>query len=234
MTDLAETVARLARRVDALEAENAELREELGARPREQRFDLRGLLRLGGAAAAVGAGAVLMRPGAASATTATMSYGADNNAATSGTGLTSTNSTDTLHLSNSGSGAALNASISGTTNTNDVIHATNASTDPNSSAVYGEMTDTSATGYGVVGLGFEGAGVMGSSGGGGPGVLGIAGSAQAVIAYGPDGNSSPALEAEHDGDGIAMYAHIEKSTSAARAVYGRTIGTQNAVLRHRS
>jgi hypothetical protein len=222
----------LARRVDALEAENAELRRRLdanvepaGAAAAPRRFDRRTMLRFGGAAAAAGAGNVLLRPDAAGATTAAMTFGSENNAGATGTGLTSSNGTDTLHVTNSGTGAVINANLTATNNAHAAIHALNASTDPNSSAVYGEMTDPAATGNGVVGLAFTGAGVMGSSGGTGPGILGIAGDAQAVVAWASDNNSAPALEAEHDGDGHGVYSHLESDTNASAALRGKTLGT---------
>jgi hypothetical protein len=156
---------RLARRVDALEVENAELRRRLAANEElavavdaPRRFDRRAMLRFGGAAAAVGAGSVLLRPDAAGATTAAMTFGSENNADATGTGLASSNGTDTLHVTNSGAGAVINANLTATNNAHAAIHALNASTDPNSSAVYGEMTDPAATGNGVVGLAFTGAG----------------------------------------------------------------------------
>jgi hypothetical protein len=221
---------RLARRVDALEAENAELRRRLEpndevAPEAPRRFDPRAMLRLGGAAAAVGAGSVLLRPDAAGATTAAMTFGAENNAGATATGLTSSNGTDALHVTNSGTGAAINASLTASNNTHAAVHAINASTDPNSAAVYGKMTDPAATGNGVVGLAFTGAGVMGASGSSGPGVLGIAGDAQAVIAWASDNNSAPALEAEHDGDGHGVYSHLESDTNASAALRGKTLGT---------
>jgi hypothetical protein len=223
---------RLARRVDALEVENAELRRRLAANEElavavdaPRRFDRRAMLRFGGAAAAVGAGSVLLRPDAAGATTAAMTFGSENNADATGTGLASSNGTDTLHVTNSGAGAVINANLTATNNAHAAIHALNASTDPNSSAVYGEMTDPAATGNGVVGLAFTGAGVMGSSGGSGPGVLGIAGDAQAVIAWASDNNSAPALEAEHDGNGHGVYSHLESESNASAALRGKTLGT---------
>jgi hypothetical protein len=79
MPDLSAEVQALARRVAALEAENEQLCTE--QTPKPKRFDRRGLLRLGGVAAAAGAGSVLLRPGTAGATSGAMQFGATNDAA---------------------------------------------------------------------------------------------------------------------------------------------------------
>jgi hypothetical protein len=102
MPDLAATVDQLAQRVAALEAENARLRAD--ARPPVSR---RNALRLGGLAAGAAAGSVFLRPAAAHAVDAPVEMGVDNDATAGSTGLTSTNSTDTLHISNTGTGEAL-------------------------------------------------------------------------------------------------------------------------------
>jgi hypothetical protein len=128
-------------------------------------------------------------------------------------------------VTNSGAGAVINANLTATNNAHAAIHAINASTDPNSAAVYGEMTDPAATGNGVVGLAFTGAGVMGASGSSGPGVLGIAGDAQAIVAWASDNNSAPALEVEHDGRGHGVYSHLESASTTRAALRGNTLGT---------
>jgi hypothetical protein len=91
------------------------------------------------------------------------------------------------------------------------------------------MTDPAAPGNGVVGLAFSGAGIMGASGSSGPGVLGIAGDAQAIVAWASDNNSAPALEAEHDGDGHGLYSHLESASNPSAAVRARTLGTGTGV-----
>jgi hypothetical protein len=70
--------------------------------PREPRFGRRNMLRLGGATAAAGAGAVLLRPEAAGADAGSNAVlGIDNNSGSLATGLTST-AADTLHVTNTG------------------------------------------------------------------------------------------------------------------------------------
>jgi len=111
--ELAQRLDRLTTRVEGLEAENAQLRAAVAAEssteptdgPSEhRRLDRRNLLRLGGAAAAVGAGAMMLRPSPAGATTAAMNFGTDNDADTDATGLTSSSTTDTLHVANTSTG----------------------------------------------------------------------------------------------------------------------------------
>ena len=71
MNDIAAALQQLSARVEALEAENAQLRAEAAGTPGPSRtMSRRGLLRLGGAAAAAATGAVLLRPAAAGATPA--------------------------------------------------------------------------------------------------------------------------------------------------------------------
>jgi hypothetical protein len=197
MPNLETDVRELSRRVADLETENARLKAERGPRP--ARFDRRGLLRLGGAAAAVGAGSVLLRPSAAGASVANLQYGTTNNAGTDGTTLTSSVGSGAFHIINSG-------------------------TDINGAAVYGEMTDPAAQGWGVVGLGFEGGGVQGSSGGSGPGVLAIAGSGNAIVANSDSNNSDVCVSIEHDGTGIAVVASITDASSKATSIRATSAG----------
>jgi hypothetical protein len=76
-------------------------------------IDRRTLVRLGGVGAAVGVGSVLLKPSAAAATTAALQFGAENDAGTNTTGLTSASGTDTLHVSNSAGAPALEVRSSG-------------------------------------------------------------------------------------------------------------------------
>src|SRR5262249_31733327 len=105
--DVSQLISDLSARVSALEAENARLRaHEAPAVPAEDAagFSRRNALRLGGLAAAGAAGYAFLRPTPAGATTGAMQFGSDNDAGTDGTGLTSSNSTDTLHLGNTSTG----------------------------------------------------------------------------------------------------------------------------------
>ena len=85
MADLSVLVQELVTRVDALEAENVTLRRGRPCSLREDGGSVsrRSLLRLSGAAADVAAGAVLLRPQSAGATTAAMQFGAVNDAGAS-------------------------------------------------------------------------------------------------------------------------------------------------------
>jgi hypothetical protein len=120
MEDLNVLVQELVARVDALEAENATLRR---GKPRAVRGEggfvsRRSLLRMSGAAAGVAAGAVLLRPQSAGATTAAMQFGATNDAGASLTELTSSAAEQTLLLTNTnaGSGTGLQVVNTGTGN----------------------------------------------------------------------------------------------------------------------
>ncbi len=234
MTDLAQQMEVLARRLDALEVENTELRSQLDDAPatapaESRRFGRRNLLRLGGVAAAVGAGSVLLRPGVAGATTGAMQFGAENDAGATGTGLTSSNATDTLHVANTSGAsdsAAITAHIAGASSNSRAIHALN---DGLSDAIVGEVTssDPAASGAGVVGLGTDFGGVVGISSGSGPGVgaIGFGGTGSPIVGWTADTSSTtPTIEAEQDGLGIGVYAHIESATNNLAAVRAKTLG----------
>ena len=235
MTDLTQQMETLARRLDALEVENSQLREQLDGAPaagpsESRRFGRRNLLRLGGAAAAVGAGSVLLRPGVAGAANGgNLVMGAENDSGIGSTGLTSSNATDTLHVQNTSGGsgsAAITAHIIETDSNGIALHALN---DGLADAIVGEVTSTdpAASGAGVVGLGIDFGGVVGISAGAGPGVgaIGFGGTGSPIVGWTADTSSTaPTIEAEQDGSGIAMYAHIEKSSNALAAVRAKTIG----------
>jgi len=198
-----------------------------------RRLDRRSLLRLGGAATAFGAGAIVMRPSAAGATTANMQYGVDNNAGTDTTGLTSSNATDTLHVTNSStghstSGRAIDAHITDPASEAAAIVATQ---DGTSHAIVGTITSTNG-GAGVVGIGVDGGGVVGVTQGVAPAVAGItAGNAgPAVLAWGYNAATiGDACEAVNMGTGHAIYAHIENAANGRSTIYGTTNGTNSAV-----
>jgi hypothetical protein len=245
MTDLRDHVETLTRRLESLEQQNAELRDQLAddASARERRrFDRRGLLRLGGVAAAAGAGSVLLRPGVAGATTGAMQFGQDNDAGTASTGLASSisdavNPVDTLHVTNSATGtnsansAAIVGHMTDAANQGAAIVGIN---DGFGDAIVGEVNpanvlDPSNFGAGVVGYGVDNGGVIGVSYGGGPGVGGLpSGSGPGVSGWSSSG--ADGMEAINDDTGRALYSHIESSTNSKQAVYARTIGTGNAVL----
>ncbi|HET9728560.1 MAG TPA: hypothetical protein VFR41_04015 [Acidimicrobiia bacterium] len=233
MAELTDSLDQLTKRVEQLEARNAELEATLAERPpsetASERFNRRRLLRLGGVAAAAGAGAVLMRPGVAGAAQGNMQFGADNAAVTDGTGLSSSNGTDTLHVTNTGTGEVVNATQSNAANTTQALHGVNDGTDVNCAGVWGEITDAASEGVGVVGTGYDGAGVLGSSAGIGPGVWAVAGNSNALYALSLDPNLDPSIEAYQGGTGMAIYGHVENALGTKPAVEGRTIGTGNGV-----
>ena len=215
MTDLTQQMETLARRLDALEVENSQLREQLDGAPaagpaESRRFGRRNLLRLGGAAAAVGAGSVLLRPGVAGATTGAMQFGLPNDAGDAETTLTSSDGVSTLNLSNSFSGAALratnNAASGGggaaisahTTFLNNTLPALTVTDDGLGGAIFCEVTNENVTSPAIFGL--------------------------------VDAGNVAVFEAENDGTGMGLYSHVENPTSAARPVYALTKGTGQAVL----
>lgn len=186
--------------------EEATVKEKSGES--ERRLDRRGVLQFGGTAALAGAAAAVMGSSAVGAATATgvMYYGVNNAAGTSTTGLTSSNSKFSLHVKNGGLGHA----------------------------IVGEATNADGSGFGVVGTGIGGAGVVGGTKGDGPGVRayvqpGARGSALQAVTLEP-ANSSPTVMALQGGTGHGVYSHIENESNASRAVFGRTIGTGHAVL----
>jgi hypothetical protein len=248
MTDLQDQVATITRRLESLEQQNADLRAQLAGEEstrERRRFDRRGLLRLGGAAAAVGAGSVLLRPGVAGATTGAMQFGQDNDAGAASTGLTSsisdpTNPVDTLHVTNSSTGtdsanaAAIVGRMTDLASEGPAIVGVN---DGLSDAIVGVVTSTdiSAVGAGVVGYGIDFGGVIGVSYGGGPGVGGLPyGSGPGVSGWSSSG--ADGMEAINDGvaptAGRALYSHVDDPSNSKQAVYALTVGTGNAVLGH--
>jgi hypothetical protein len=249
MTDLQKQVETLTQRLESLEQQNADLRDQLAsdepASERERgRFNRRGLLRLGGAAAAVGAGSVLLRPSVAGATTGGMQFGADNDAGTASTGLSSsiddggdsTKFVDTLHVANTSTGVnsanarAIFAHMSDPANQGNAIYGRN---DGLTDAIVGEVTknDISANGSGVVGFGINFGGVVGISSGAGPGVGGTS------FGTGPgiSGATSGAVEAieawsDNGATGRALFAHVDNPANSKQVMYALTVGTGNAVL----
>ena len=79
-----------------------------------RRFGRRDVLRIGSVAAAIGAGAVVLRPQAAGATTGAMQFGQNNDSGNNSTGLTSANAVDTLDVSNSADAPAVRLRSGGT------------------------------------------------------------------------------------------------------------------------
>jgi hypothetical protein len=172
----------------------------------ERRLDRRGILQFGGVAALAGAAAALMGSSAADAATGVMHYGANNDAAQASTGLSSSNAKFSLHVRNPGLGHG----------------------------IVGEATNADGNGFGVVGTGIGGAGVVGGTKGDGPGVRayvqpGARGSALQAVTLEPN-CSSPTVEALQGGTGHGVYSHIENAKNASRAVYARTVGTGHAIL----
>jgi hypothetical protein len=174
----------------------------------ERRLDRRGILQFGGVAALAGAAAVVMGSSAAGAATppGVMHYAANNDAGDASTGLSSSNAKFSLHVRNSGLGHG----------------------------IVGEAVNADANGFGVVGTGISGAGVVGGTKGDGPGVRayvqpGARGSALQAVTLEPN-CSSPTVMALQGGVGHGVYSHIENANNASRAVYARTIGTGHALL----
>lgn len=229
MAGIEQELAELAARVDALEDENARLRGESrpGAPPGV--VSRRNLLRLGGLAAGAAAATVATGARAAHASTGNMQYGGANNAGSDATSLVSSNSGETLSVENTGTGEALSVHVSNAASVSPALHAVD---DGNGGAIVGEQTDLASFSAGVTGVGGDGGGVLGLTGGLGPGAWGLAaaGTGPALGGYIWDAAATqPACEVSHEGTGHAVYAHVENAASTARAVYERTIGTGPAV-----
>jgi hypothetical protein len=211
MAEIEQQVQMLANRVARLERENAELRAQLksgDATPDPTRLDRRGLLRLGGVAAAVGAGSVLLRPGTAGADPGqNIVQGQDHNAGATRTSLTSTVATETMLVQNSGAGGALTAEIT-----------TNPAPANGPAAIFGS--------------GVHGGGVVGATSGNGPGVGGVGGTNTGpgvVAAVFDEDATGLALEVGHLGTGTCTYSHIENPANPNKAMWAQTVGTGNAV-----
>jgi hypothetical protein len=235
MWELEQQMMRLAQRVEALEQQNAELREQLAADPpapsEARRFDRRNLLRLGGVAAAAGAGTALLRPAAAGAATGNMQFGANNDATTDTTGLTSSNGTDTLHVDNTGTGEVIRAHLTNAASTKAAVHVVD---DGLGGAIFAEVTNQSDQGSSAIfGGGLKNGGVIGATAGIGPGVAGVAGvnTGPGVVGavFEPTGTSI-CLEAGNLGLGLCLYSHIENAQSTSRAIWGKTIGRGSAIV----
>jgi hypothetical protein len=235
MWELEQQMHRLAQRVEALEQQNAELRAQLAAdaapRTEARRFDRRNLLRLGGVAAAAGAGTALLRPAAAGAATGNMQFGANNDATTDTTGLTSSNGTDTLHVDNTGTGEVIHAHLTNAASTKAAVHVVD---DGLGGAIFAEVTNQSDAGSSAIfGGGLKNGGVIGATAGIGPGVAGVAGANTGPGVVGavfePTGQSI-CMEAGNLGLGLCLYSHIENAQSISRAIWGKTIGKGSAIV----
>jgi hypothetical protein len=167
---------------------------------KNERFDRRRFLRGGSVAAAAGAGAVLLRPSAAGATTGAMQLGLENDTGAASTGLTSSNGTDTLHVTNSANAIALEVRSGGA-----------------------GVIATGFSGGGVVGL-TRGAG-PGLSGqadvGTGPAVKAEIDNAAATAAT---------IQAAQSGTGDGVLSQIDNTTSSGRSLLATTNGLGQAVL----
>jgi hypothetical protein len=258
MTQIEERVDDLLKRIERLEDENARLRAEhapAGEEEAGRNLDRRHLIRWGTAAVAAGAAGVLLRPSAAAAASGgQMILGQDNDAGSDPTGLTSASSTvDTLHLSNTGGGITLNVTGATTKPAAQVVgsqggealhvHTTNALNnnpavhifdDGRGGCLFAEQTSSDPlAGPAITALGANG-GLAGTTEGPGAGVQGQAdvGTGPAVLASVPDvtrTSTAVAVEAAHNAKGHGVYSHIDYSGSSALAVYGLTVGSNNAV-----
>jgi hypothetical protein len=171
--------------------------------------------------------------------TSPVNIGVDNDAGAASTGLASsisdpTNPVDTLHVTNSSTGAdsanasAITGHMTDTANQGAAILGIN---DGLSDAIVGEVTsnDISANGSGVVGIGIDFGGVIGVSSGSGPAVGGLPfGTGPGVSGWSSSG--ADGMEAINDDTGRALYSHIDSTSNSRQAVYALTIGTGNAVL----
>ncbi len=232
MDELVNELAGLHARLDALEAENAALRVRLEPEPAAapSRFDRRSLLRMGGVAAAAGAGVVLMRPASASATTGNFKFGDENDAGSDATSLDSMSDDATLALTNDGNGNTLVAEIINPDSTAAVVYASDAGT---GGGLVGEVTNPTSEAPGVTGIGIVGGGVTGFTDGSGPGVGAIAdtGTGPALLAIVSNADSnSPAVEAIHEGLGNAVYARVVNDDNVRHAIDVDTTGSGHAVL----
>jgi len=198
-----EEVDELFERIESLEQQSRDLRAQLAEAapaPVERRLDRRNLLRLGGVAAAVGASSVVLRPSAAGATTGAMQLAQQNDAGTDSTGITSSNATDTMHVSNSAGAPAL------------------------------QVRSAAA---GVVAFGGTGGGVVGTTGGSGPGLWGkaAAGTGPAVKAEVDAATATAAtIEAAQSGNGVGVFSHIDNPTSGGESMHALTKGTGHALV----
>src|SRR5262249_58443127 len=141
---------------------------QLRADKTPRKFDRRGLLRLSGAAAAVGAGSVLLRPNVAGAVVAPVNIGIDNDAVAASTGLASSNTTDTLHVTNSATGTGSTKTAALFAHMTDALSqgvAILGISDGLGHGVVGAVTksDVAAKGAGVAGFGIDNGGVIGKS-----------------------------------------------------------------------
>jgi hypothetical protein len=219
MATLEERIEALVERVSALEMENHELRQELdGAAPpaAPKRLDRRGLLRFGGAAAALGAGSVLLRANPAAAATGDNFVLGQANDADATTSLTQSASLTALLVTNSAGGEGLHVHTSNTLNNQPAIHAFD---DGVGGAIFAEQNgpDPSTAPFAIVATG-AGGGISATSSG--PGV--------GVFAEGDD--AGDAVEAAVFGTGNGLLAHIENTANSRRAVYAYTRGSGQAVL----
>ena len=158
------------------------------------------LLRLGGVAAAASVGSVLLRSTPAGATTGAMQSGQQNDAGADSTGLTSSNDTDTLHVSNSASAPAFQARSGGAA-----------------------VVAIGASGGGVVGVSRgSGPGLLGQADvATGPAVKAQIDNAAATAVT---------IEAAQNGTGTGVFSHVDNAANANRALHALTEGIGQAVL----
>lgn len=205
----------MSKRVATLEEENAQLRAALAG---GQHVGRRSALRLGGVAAAVGAGSWLLRPHAAGATTGALQFGQQNDAGGDSTLLTSTNATATLQVSNGAGAPAVRLRSGGA-----ALVATGADA--------GVLGITSGAGAGLLGR---------ADAGTGPAVraeIGVDAATVAAIEAAQDGSgdgvdahidnpasTGSALHGQTKGAGAAVLASIDNAASRNAAVRAQTNG----------
>ncbi len=177
-----------------------------------RRFGRRDALRLGAVATAIGAGAAVLRPQTAGATTGAMQFGARNDAGNDSTALTSANDGQSLDISNTAGAPALSLRSAGAG-----LVATGGDA--------GVLGRTLGTGAGVLGV---------SAAGTGPGVRGEVGVNTATVAAIEAAQSGlgNGVEAHIDNatsDGSALHARTTGTgpgiaASSAHGVGGRFSG----------
>ncbi len=183
------------------------------------RFARRALL-VGGLGAGVGVAAAVGTAQPAAASTGTMDYGANNNAGTTQTVLTSSNNGSTIDIVNTGTGVAVHAYTNGSGG-----HALAGDTDsPGHYGVIGSDT-TSSGSAGVYGTSLQGYGVQG---------VGNSEFSYGVFADGAANGAGGLYATSTSGDGAYVVGQggvgLRATASAAPAIYAVSAADGNTVV----
>jgi len=247
-----DTFAALLARIEQLEAEVRELRHDAHdvsasiGRVDRAAVSRRRLLGLAGAAAAGAVGAAVTGVAPAAATTGTWTFGqTSNDAGSAETGLTSTATTQTLSIHNTGTGSgilgtststdgsdfAVKGSMTATSGATYGVHGTNASTTANAVAIRGDATGASGQTNGLLATNASttdtAAAVRASADGATGATYGVYGSngstsAGAVAVFGEATASSGAV--------IGVKGTVASTTKDAAAVRGDATGASGQVF----